>query len=110
MTTKYYKVAGFVFGIDVPEMVLLGMSNLRPFECREGDGEEIFRLTVTDSLEGLPTKPIFRTDDGPGFPEAALLPPPGRRSRHTGAAGPDPFVWPACSPAGIAAWVLWCTS
>ena len=73
MTTKYYKVAGFVFGIDVPEMVLLGMSNLKPFECREADGEEIFRLSVTDSLEGLPAKPIYRTDDGPGFPEIALF-------------------------------------
>ena len=82
MITKQYKVAGFVFGICVPEggsfaalgmTGMDGMTNLKPFEVTSGGETEIFRLTVVDSLADLPAKQIYRTDDGPGFPEIALF-------------------------------------
>ncbi|MBR3562642.1 MAG: hypothetical protein IKN93_02325 [Bacteroidales bacterium] len=73
MITKYFKVAGFVFGISVPEEDLTGMTNLKPFECRGGEDGLIFHLGVDKGLEGFPAKLIYRTDDGPGFPEIALF-------------------------------------
>ncbi len=73
MMTKRYHVAGFVFGISVPEGISFGMTNLKPFEVTGDADGEIFHLTVVDDLEGLPAKPIYRTDDGPGFPEIALF-------------------------------------
>ena len=68
-----------MFGISMPDGDPFGLTgkdglaNLKPFECNGGGADEIFRLTVADGLEALPAKPIYRTDDGPGFPEIALF-------------------------------------
>ena len=50
-----------------------GMANLKPFEADGCEGEEIFCLSVDENLEGMPAEFLFRTDDGPGFPEITLF-------------------------------------
>lgn len=52
---------------------LEGMTNLKPFEVDGGEGEEIFCLSVDENLERIPADLLFRTDDGPGFPEITLF-------------------------------------
>ena len=73
-----YQVAGLRFTIEGDFPVL---QNLEPF-CSE-QGEEIFRLQVVSSLLPLPTTPVYRTEDGPGFPEISIdaLPDGGYRFR-----------------------------
>ena len=70
-----YKVAGFIFGIEVPEgeTVLESMSNLTPFLCSATQEEHIFDLTVVEALDYPDAELIFRSDDGPGFPEISLF-------------------------------------
>ena len=71
---KTYKVAGFVFGIEVPESetVLESMSNLTPFICDAPQEKHIFDLGIVPSVEDSEAELIFRSDDGPGFPEISL--------------------------------------
>ena len=73
-----YLVAGLRFTVEGDFPVL---QNLEPF-CSE-PGEEIFRLQVVSSLLPLPSTPVFRTEDGPGFPEISIdaLPDGGYRFR-----------------------------
>ena len=70
-----YKVAGFVFGIEVPEheTVLESMPNLLPFICDAPQEKHIFDLSVVPSVEDPEAELIFRSDDGPGFPEISLF-------------------------------------
>ena len=68
---KTYSVAGFSFRIQADEALMERMTNLRPFEAAAA-GEEIFCLQQVESLPEAVEAPIFKTDDGPGFPEIAL--------------------------------------
>lgn len=68
---KTYSVAGFSFRIQADEALVERMTNLRPFEAAAA-GEEIFCLQQVESLPEAVEAPIFKTDDGPGFPEITL--------------------------------------
>ena len=46
------------------------MPNLAPFQSE--DGEELFRLELVSSMIPAPSTPVFKTDDGPGFPEISI--------------------------------------
>lgn len=72
---KTYKVAGFTFSIEVPEndVLLDSMSNLTPFLCESPQGEHVFDLKVVEEISCADAEPIFRSDDGPGFPEISLF-------------------------------------
>ena len=73
--TRTYKVAGFSFGIKVPESEALldSMSNLTPFICDSPQEDHIFDLKVAESVPDRGAELIFRSDDGPGFPEISLF-------------------------------------
>jgi hypothetical protein len=73
--TRTYKVAGFSFGIEVPESEALldSMSNLTPFICDSPQEDHIFDLKVAESVPDSGAELIFRSDDGPGFPEISLF-------------------------------------
>ena len=73
--TRTYKVAGFSFGIEVPESEALldSMSNLTPFICDSPQEDHIFDLKVVESVPDSGAELIFRSDDGPGFPEISLF-------------------------------------
>lgn len=62
-----YKVAGFNFTI---EGELSAMPNLEPF--RSTEGMPIFKLQIVSSMAPVPSTPVFKTDDGPGFPEITI--------------------------------------
>lgn len=64
-----YKVAGFLFTVEgnMPKL-----NNLTPFETDSKDATELFHLTIKDSLPPVLPRPVFTTDDGPGFPEIAI--------------------------------------
>ena len=70
---RFYRVAGFVFGVSSPyEGLLDSMTNLAPFR-EDGSAEEnIFSLRITDSPLEDGRELIFRTDDGPLFPEISI--------------------------------------
>lgn len=69
---RYYRVAGFVFGIDSPECSLFdSLQNLSPFRTERTESEHIFDLEIVDAVNkevGF----VFRTADGPGFPEITI--------------------------------------
>ena len=69
-----YKVAGFIFGVEVPdgETVLESMPNLAPFACNDPEEGHIFDLKLVDTVACAASELIFRSDDGPGFPEISL--------------------------------------
>lgn len=69
-----YKVAGFTFGVSAPanETILKSMANLAPFVCKEAGDTHIFDLDIVTSMPELPEKLLFRSEDGPGFPEISL--------------------------------------
>lgn len=62
-----YSVAGFGFCIDGAPFEL---SNLRPFRVQEVS--PLFRVHVVPSLPEVTLPLLYRTSDGPGFPEIAL--------------------------------------
>ena len=65
-----------MFGISMPDgfsFDSLAMTNLTPFELGSCAEEDIFCLSVEDTLPDFPEKPLYRTEDGPGFPEIALF-------------------------------------
>ena len=62
-----YTVAGFRFCI---EGSMPSMPNLAPFLSEEG--EELFHLELVSSMVPIPSTPVFKTDDGPGFPEISI--------------------------------------
>ena len=74
ITNMTYKVAGFTFGITVPENepILESMGNLAPFVCNEAGDAHIFDLEIVSSLPQVEEALLFRSDDGPGFPEISL--------------------------------------
>ena len=61
-----YQVAGFRFTIEGP---LPSVPNLTPFLSEEG--ENLFRLELVSSMAPAVSSPVFKTEDGPGFPEIA---------------------------------------
>ena len=69
-----YKVAGFTFGVCAPanETILESMTNLAPFVCKESGDAHIFDLEIVSSMPEMPEELLFRSDDGPGFPEISL--------------------------------------
>ena len=71
---RYYNVAGFSFGVESPEEGFLdSMTNLAPFKSEMGSGEHVFDLEIVDALPAAEGEPMFRTDDGPGFPEIGIF-------------------------------------
>ena len=65
-----YRVAGFLIRV---EGLLPPMANMEPFQVTEaGEEEPLFTLRVTASLPPAATTPVYKTDDGPGFPEIAI--------------------------------------
>ncbi|MBP3203693.1 MAG: hypothetical protein J6M31_08860 [Bacteroidales bacterium] len=66
--TLAYSVAGhrFVIAGDFPRL-----SNLEPFLSAE-EAPLLFTLTVVERFQPVLGKPVFKTDDGPGFPEIAI--------------------------------------
>ena len=62
-----YQVAGFRFTIEGP---LPSVPNLTPFLSEEG--ENLFRLELVSSMAPAVSSPVFKTEDGPGFPEIAI--------------------------------------
>ena len=62
-----YSVAGFGFCIDGASFE---PSNLRPFRVQEVS--PLFRVHVVESLPAVTLPLLYRTSDGPGFPEIAL--------------------------------------
>lgn len=62
-----YQVAGFRFCIEGP---IPDMPNLSPFASEEG--EALFHLKLVSAMPPVPSTPVFRTDDGPGFPEISI--------------------------------------
>ena len=62
-----YSVAGFGFCIDGASFE---PSNLRPFRVQEAS--PLFRVHVVESLPAVTLPLLYRTSDGPGFPEIAL--------------------------------------
>lgn len=62
-----YQVAGFRFVIEGP---MPSMPNLAPFLSE--DGEELFRMELVSSMVPVPSRPVFKTEDGPGFPEISI--------------------------------------
>ena len=62
-----YSVAGFGFCIDGAPFE---PSNLRPFRVQEVS--PLFRVHVVPSLPDVTLPLLYRTSDGPGFPEIAL--------------------------------------
>ena len=69
---RIFRVAGFLFGIQGEDEYVDSMRNLSPFKAEDAGGEHIFDLKVTDSLPVDEVHFIFRTDDGPGFPEISI--------------------------------------
>ncbi|MBR5924646.1 MAG: hypothetical protein IKZ60_04225 [Bacteroidales bacterium] len=69
-----YKVAGFTFGITTPENepILESMTNLAPFVCKEAGDAHIFDLEIVPSMPEMAESLLFRSDDGPGFPEISI--------------------------------------
>ena len=70
-----YKVAGFVFTVvePEPEGLLASMPNLAPFICDPGSGEHIFDLEIVQSFPSDKAEFVYRSDDGPGFPEISIF-------------------------------------
>jgi hypothetical protein len=73
MKSSIYKVAGFLFRIDSLEEHWLpeALVNLLPFRVREF-GPFLFSLQIVEKLPEIAWKPLFKTDDGPGFPEITI--------------------------------------
>ena len=71
--SSYYKVAGLCFCLegDLPDM-----ANLAPFRCNK-ENELLFTLKLVRSMPLVSATPVYRTDDGPGFPEIAIDALPG---------------------------------
>lgn len=64
-----YSVAGFGFCIDGAPFE---PANLKPFRVEEKPGETLFTLQVVPSLPSCTLEPLYKTEDGPGFPEITL--------------------------------------
>ena len=73
---RTYKVAGFFFRVKARESLLDAMHNLEPFLS---DGAQDFLFTIEESVSvPVPAgKPMYITDDGPGFPEITIWELPG---------------------------------
>lgn len=73
---RTYKVAGFFFRVKACESLLDAMHNLEPFLS---DGAQDFLFTIEESVSvPVPAgKPMYITDDGPGFPEITIWELPG---------------------------------
>ena len=65
----YFRVAGFIIRV---EGFLPPMPNMEPFRVQETAEEPLFTLRIVASFPPVIDKPIFKTDDGPGFPEIAI--------------------------------------
>ena len=62
-----YRVAGFRFCVAGP---ITPLPNLTPFLSEEG--EILFHLEVVSEMQRVPSTLVFKTDDGPGFPEISI--------------------------------------
>lgn len=73
-TTSTFQVAGHCFRI---EGALPALSNLAPFKVTDSPCPELFTLALVENFPPLPGKPVFTTEDGPGFPEISIEEIPG---------------------------------
>lgn len=75
MKMHNYRVAGFLLRIATPLECRLPeeLRNMKPFEVPETAGETpLFTLHVVKDLPAVLAWPLFKTDDGPGFPEITI--------------------------------------
>ena len=74
MKQHSYRVAGFLLRIESPEACPLpdGLHNLDPFVIPAPREEPLFTLRIVEALPEVAAQPMFKTDDGPGFPEIAI--------------------------------------
>ena len=80
MKWNNYRVAGFLLRIGSPlECKMPGeLRNMMPFEVPETAGETpLFTLQIVKDLPQVMAWPLFKTDDGPGFPEISIETYPG---------------------------------
>ncbi len=78
MKNSYYSVAGFVFCLECPDASALPerMANLAPFQSA-ARGPLLFTVHLVEKLPEGSWQPLFKTADGPGFPEIAIDQEPG---------------------------------
>jgi len=62
---RYYTVAGLTFAVELPDGFPLWeqMSNYEPFEVPSCDGGTIFRLSLTNNIEGLEEREALYVED-----------------------------------------------
>ena len=75
MKMHNYRVAGFLLRIATPLECRLPeeLRNMKPFEVPETAGETpLFTLQVVKDLPAVLAWPLFKTDDGSGFPEITI--------------------------------------
>ena len=68
-THHLFRVAGFIFQV---EGSLPPMPNMEPFRVTEAGEERLFTLRLRSSLPPVAARPVYKTDDGPGFPEISI--------------------------------------
>jgi len=66
-----YIVAGFRFRVERPEGIVMP-ENLGPFQVSEGMESPLFSLRIVERLPEVSFQELFKTDDGPGFPEITI--------------------------------------
>ena len=64
-----FRVAGFIFRV---EGNLPPVPNMEPFRVSEAAEEPLFTLRIVSALPPVLPRPVYKTDDGPGFPEIAI--------------------------------------
>ena len=64
-----FRVAGFILRVEGP---LPPMPNMEPFRISEETEKPLFTLRIVPSLPPVLPRPVYQTDDGPGFPEIAI--------------------------------------
>ena len=64
-----FRVAGFIIRI---EGALPPMPNMEPFRVTEATEEPLFTLHIVPSLPPVFSRPVYQTEDGPGFPEISI--------------------------------------
>ena len=67
--SSIFQVAGHCFRV---EGALPLLPNLAPFKVTDSPCPELFTLKVVEDFPPLVGKPVFTTDDGPGFPEISI--------------------------------------
>jgi len=70
---KFYKVAGFVFGFDIPDDHYLWkqVAQYQPFECEKEDNP-LFLIQLVEELPDVEKTKLYGGGEGPGEPQVFL--------------------------------------